>query len=620
VEPDTIPPLTIVLISGLLERARKVWSRSPSHNFHQMRLLHKITLQFEEFIGDDSPPYGILSHTWGKDEITFVDMVRYNEGDPEIQSKIKKKRGWGKIEFMQNVTRDVVNINHFWVDTCNIDKSSSAELSEAINSMYRWYSNAFACYAYLSDLLVTSMDVKDAADQLKRAKWFTRGWTLQELLAPKKVVFFNGYGKELGTKETLCTILSETTGIDEDMLMGITHLWDVSIARRMSWASDRETTRTEDKAYSLLGIFGVNLALIYGEGEKAFYRLQEEIMKETYDQSIFAWSLAQPRIPDKYYNRADSVLARNPSYFRQSRNVVRRPGELDAHAMTNKGVKIQLPVIWMPDGSLAAILCCMYVDHPESESVEPYSLAIVLKSTAKGDGSFGRSDNHVDKLILIPDVLRAHAEHHHIYLSRFDDPIWNADIDGIFRYPSRSRKLAYNHFQVKYVAPKHCDWTLYRYISAPKPLDPLTAFEIISDPEQLKFQLFENGVFFLDDGPDRIVAIQCTHIARHMPGFVIILESKNQLASWDIDVYNCAKDIDLEYLVVTNTGGRSKGNTYSYWVGGTLPDFFIHRKRLDDDFWVDVQFNLNSDRSILWIRLTDTKRDRNIENVFELAV
>ena len=182
---------------------------------------------------------------------------------------------------------------------CCIDKTSSAELSEAINSMFRWYEKAKVCYAYLSDVSGDANLKKDVSEFVG-SRWFTRGWTLQELVAPKSVLFYSrrytGW-HFLGTKEDLCDHISAVTGIDTDTLYGA-GLELASVARKMSWASHRETTRVEDTAYCLLGIFDVNMPLLYGEGKKAFLRLQEEILRSSYDYSLFAWGLNLTSVSD----------------------------------------------------------------------------------------------------------------------------------------------------------------------------------------------------------------------------------------------------------------------------------------------------------------------------------
>ncbi|RYP50015.1 hypothetical protein DL768_004370 [Monosporascus sp. mg162] len=229
----------------------------------------------EDVIGDRIPRYAILSHRWGMEEVTFKDLM---------DGTGPKKQGYDKIRFCSDqAERD--GLDHFWVDTCCIDKSSSAELTEAINSMFQWYRNAAKCYVYLDDISKPALQTGNKPNyqpwepDLRKSKWFTRGWTLQELLAPTSVEFFSREGARLGTKRSLELPISDITGIPLKVLRG-SPLLDCSVPERMAWAEMRQTTRDEDKAYSLLGIFDVQMPLIYGEGkEKAFKRLQEEIDK-----------------------------------------------------------------------------------------------------------------------------------------------------------------------------------------------------------------------------------------------------------------------------------------------------------------------------------------------------
>ena len=165
------------------------------------------------------------------------------------------------------------------------DKSSSAELSEAINSMYRWNKGAKVCYTYLADMTLT--DVNMAKSALRNCRWFSRGWTLQELIAPSWLILFDANWSMIGTKYSLRKELSQITGIDQGVISGES-LRNTSVAQKMSWASERTTTRVEDMAYSLLGIFGVFMPILYGEGQNAFKRLQLEIIASSSDHSIFA--------------------------------------------------------------------------------------------------------------------------------------------------------------------------------------------------------------------------------------------------------------------------------------------------------------------------------------------
>jgi hypothetical protein len=194
----------------------------------------------------------------------------------------ESKSGYDKIRFCgQEAKRD--GLQYFWVDTCCIDKLNLVELQEAINSMFRWYKNAAKCYVYLSDVSTADRKAGDDFSEItwetafRKSRWFTRGWTLQELLAPRLVEFFSREGKQLGTTRTLERQLHEITGIAILALRGAP-LLTFSVEERLSWAKGRETTRKEDKAYSLFGIFGIYIPILYGEGEEnAFRRLQKEI-------------------------------------------------------------------------------------------------------------------------------------------------------------------------------------------------------------------------------------------------------------------------------------------------------------------------------------------------------
>ena len=224
---------------------------------------------------DNIPLYAILSHTWGEDEeeVTFNDFVT-GTGNSKI--------GYRKIQFCAEQTiRD--GLKYFWVDTCCINKSNNTELSEAINSMFRWYQNAAKCYVYLSDVSTNDDNptFQSSEQAFRESRWFARGWTLQELIAPPCVEFFCSKGNRLGDKNSLEQHIHEITGIAAKAFQG-TSLSEFSIIERMSWAENRVTKREEDKAYSLLGIFDIHMALIYGEGMKnAIRRLREEIDKRS---------------------------------------------------------------------------------------------------------------------------------------------------------------------------------------------------------------------------------------------------------------------------------------------------------------------------------------------------
>ena len=251
-----------------------------------------------EFIGEETPRYAILSHTWGADgeEVTCEDLTR---------GIGKSKAGYQKIRFCgKQAATD--GLQYFWVDTCCIDKSSSAELSEAINSMFRWYHDAGNCYVYLSDVSISGSSKNDLfspgtwESAFQKSRWFTRGWTLQELIAPTLVEFFSVEGERLGDKKSLERQIHDITGINPQALQGdpLSHF---SVDKRMSWAAKRETKREEDAAYSLLGIFDIHMPLIYGEGrKKALARLQKEIKESLRDQT--------PALPSALFSKHEDAF------------------------------------------------------------------------------------------------------------------------------------------------------------------------------------------------------------------------------------------------------------------------------------------------------------------------
>ncbi|KAI4276537.1 MAG: hypothetical protein LQ337_002419 [Flavoplaca oasis] len=299
-----------------------------------MRLLHADKLEFEEFFDTQIPPYLILSHRWGEKEVTYKQM-----------NKKRAEEGPGLIKILKFCKLALENrYTWIWIDTCCIDKKSSAELSEAINSMFKWYQSAEECVVYLSDLSLGDHKVhnQDFQTRFSASSWFTRGWTLQELLAPRQLTFYDTDWKEIGGKDLLCGLISTTTGVDECFIAQDHNpplrLDLGSVAMRMSWAAKRKTSRSEDMAYCLLGIFDVNMPLLYGEGaEMAFLRLQTEIIKDSDDETIFAWTANLPIL---------GILAKDPSFFVDSGAIQKAPifgyGEL-RYWMTNKGLALHIP-------------------------------------------------------------------------------------------------------------------------------------------------------------------------------------------------------------------------------------------------------------------------------------
>jgi Heterokaryon incompatibility protein (HET) len=338
-------------------------------------------LSLMQFVGEEIPEYAILSHTWGADgeEVTFEELVKGTG---------KHKPGYEKIKLCVKQA-DLDGLKYSWVDTCCIDKSSSSELSEALNSMFRWYSEAKICYAYLSDvnlatgggseeLLATSRD-----DFPKNSRWFTRGWTLQELLAPKLVIFLDSNWRKLGDKTSCCDAISSTTGIDHTILLDSTKIFDELYSTRMFWAARRKTSRPEDIAYCLMGIFGVHMPLLYGEGTgKAFTRLQLELFRGASSQSLLTWGGHPERPIDSEGNQSSifafpltlrPILAQSPSLFIQRRAWHRLHTSNDAKpwVITNRGIEIQVLVITRKDWFVLI--------GPDSTGVQKrYDLAIAV--------------------------------------------------------------------------------------------------------------------------------------------------------------------------------------------------------------------------------------------------
>jgi hypothetical protein len=250
-----------------------IYRPSPPPTMRLLKLTDDGHFSLVWFPKDKIPPYAILSHTWGRgedDEVTFRDLT---------DGTGKNKRGFQKLRFCGNQAK-ADDLHYFWVDTCCIDKSNNNELTTAINSMFRWYQIASRCYVYLSDVSVQNQDGQfhlEWESAFRNSRWFTRGWTLQELLAPKIVEFYSRDHVRLGDKRSLMQQIHEATGIAIEALQG-RHLGDFSVEERLIWGKKRQTTEEEDEAYFLLGIFGVFMPLIYGEGQvSATRRLLREI-------------------------------------------------------------------------------------------------------------------------------------------------------------------------------------------------------------------------------------------------------------------------------------------------------------------------------------------------------
>lgn len=291
------------------------------------------------------PPCAILSHTWSNDEVSFQDIMSVDTG-----ADLTTKTGWFKIE---NACRLALSfgLSYVWIDTCCIDKSSSAELQEAINSMFKWYELANICFAYLADVS-SYEDPSVQGSSFRLCRWFKRGWTLQELLAPIEVAFYDQDWKPISTRGKIQDLTGVITGIRPLYLFSPPRhrrIYDTlsraSVAERMSWMDKRETTRPEDLAYCVLGIFEINMPMLYGEGSKAFQRLQEEIMKKNDDSTLLSWGYQE--LCSNWRWEEASLLAPHPSSFRYCRDIA--PCSLKgfnaaSFSMNQRGLQMKVPV------------------------------------------------------------------------------------------------------------------------------------------------------------------------------------------------------------------------------------------------------------------------------------
>ncbi|OAQ60523.1 het domain-containing protein [Pochonia chlamydosporia 170] len=309
-----------------------------------MRLINVKTLEIEIFAESTVPDYAILSHTWEDEEVSYQDMS---------QPGASEKQGFRKLQQACRLASEQ-QLGYVWADTCCIDKTSSAELSEAINSMFHWYRSAVVCFVYLSDLSSLDHDQGPNYEDLKSCRWFTRGWTLQELIAPATIQFYDKNWTCVGTKQTLDDPLHLITKIDKNVLQDGRRITQFSVAKKMTWASGRQTTRIEDMAYCLLGILDVNMPLLYGEREKAFQRLQEEIVRSTHDMTIFSWKTEDTSV---LYS---GLFATSPSQFIVHPNMEHFSStanqEQAEFSVTNKGIKLSSRLVKSPESPLHYIL------------------------------------------------------------------------------------------------------------------------------------------------------------------------------------------------------------------------------------------------------------------------
>lgn len=345
----------------------------------------------------DSKPYAILSHRWLSDN---AQEVSYSDIRPNIPGKTglskawplrhlskpaySKKAGYRKVNLSCKQARQD-GLQYVWIDTCCINKADEAETAESIRSMYNWYRRARVCYVYLADVTADRLDAsgKQTAErkaqsdwriQFETSDWFRRGWTLQELLAPRMVNFYNADWKYLGTLEDLAHAVAEVTHIERSCLTRYVdrsgmELSDYSYAQRLSWAARRETSRGEDRTYSLMGVFGVHMPVLYSEGsKKAFRRLQEELFKRHADHSLLVWT-----------GPSGGLLSTSIDYFRNSGTAFNVPSASRSSDCTldDKQYRTFLPILPIEKlpadkaedlrenvgATHLALLSCRYIDN-----------------------------------------------------------------------------------------------------------------------------------------------------------------------------------------------------------------------------------------------------------------
>jgi hypothetical protein len=301
-----------------------------------MRVLNTTTFELhsreQEFF--KSQGYAILSHRWVGAEITFETLPQHISELRRTEARYLASPQLSKIRGACDMARQL-GFAWMWIDNCCINKASDTELSESINSMFRWYRDAQVCITYLSDVKLNvasgrsdgnPSNVFQKINSDQPSEWFFRGWTLQELLAPRKMNFYDANWTYMGTKESLAPEIERITGIASAYLTNAMPFRDACIATKMSWMSGRQTTREEDIAYSMLGIFGVFMSPRYSEGMLAFTRLQELLQTTVTDESLYAWNMPDASASKTYSTERSrettwgsgewGLLAATPDWFR----------------------------------------------------------------------------------------------------------------------------------------------------------------------------------------------------------------------------------------------------------------------------------------------------------------
>lgn len=261
--------------------------------------------------------YAVLSHVWNGIEQSYPGIARLERAGAAVNDP--------RLCFEVRECLRLAQVYHcpwIWMDAPCIDKRSSAEISESIRSMFKWYSQSSVCFAYLADVPSNSGPIDAPDSAFRRSKYFLRGWTLQELIAPRRVVFLAKDWTVLGEKRELAGLLEEITGIDADVLTFRHSLSDISVARRLSWASRRETGRPEDMAYCLMGLFDIHMPVLYGEGGAAFERLQEAILQKICDHTLLAWEFPDTPHPSDSSSPSPWPFAPSPAAFERASGLV----------------------------------------------------------------------------------------------------------------------------------------------------------------------------------------------------------------------------------------------------------------------------------------------------------
>ncbi|KAK7462337.1 hypothetical protein VKT23_007938 [Stygiomarasmius scandens] len=254
-------------VDGLFNRG----SRLHDTEICPRRLIDTQSLKLVDFKqGSPIPHYAILSHKWSDEEVGFQEFKQPSK-------KTARKSGYRKILNACEQAR-LDNLDYLWIDTCCINQEDQGDVHRNIKSMFAYYQNSRICYAYLFDIL-------GPGNNLGSSQWFDRAWTLQELIAPPDVFFFNHSWLYVGRRSQRPREIGNVTGIPNAVLRGDVRVHDVDVAERMSWSILRESTRPQDRAYCLLGILGVSIEPDYSENVlTAFDRLQSAFVRQYPDK------------------------------------------------------------------------------------------------------------------------------------------------------------------------------------------------------------------------------------------------------------------------------------------------------------------------------------------------